>query len=170
MEFINVILWSGTRPPSAIVCRSLSLFVSLLSLFPSSRGSPTRDISLSLISLITALIIRSLVISAYLSHYLSSEQPWRAGASFSHFISRHARSCLLGTLSWYRSLDSGSLSLSLLYNYGKKGTSVALPRERCDEIAETEPMRKVRTATFRAICVGRGSRAKLIRDLTPSMF
>lgn len=52
----------------------------------------------------------------------------------------------------------------------KKETSAALPRKRCGEIAETEPMRKVRTATFRAICVGRGSRAKLIRGLTPSMF
>lgn len=113
-----------------------------------------------------------LIINAYLFRYLSSKQPWRA-ASFSHLT---ARSCLIDTLSRYRSLDSGGLSFTYIhihthtYTTTKKGTSAALPRERCGEIAEIEPMRKVMMATFRAICVGRGSRAKLIRGLTRSMF
>lgn len=68
----------------------------------------------NLMSLITALIIGSLVISAYLSHYLPSEQPWRAGGECLFHISS-ARSCLIDTLSRYRSLDSGGLSLYLSY-------------------------------------------------------
>lgn len=118
MEFINVILWSGTRALGHLSPIAISFpLTPILIPFVSS----TRDTSLSLIFLITTLIIGSSVISAYLSHYLPSEQPWRAGgASFSHFISRHARSCLTGILSLDIDLSIPEVSLYLSYTITKK--------------------------------------------------
>lgn len=161
------------RALSSISITMQSLFVSLRFFsFPFfvTGVSHTRYSAFSnFVSFITALIIESLVTRVYLSRYLPSEQSWRAdGDAFftSHFTSRHAWSCLIDTLSRYKSLNSGGLSFSLTIT--KKGR--AQYSRACGEIAETKSMRKVRTATFRAICVGRGSRAKLIRSLTPSMF
>jgi len=94
MEFINAILRSGISLEHLSGHYAVS-FVSLRFFsFPFfvSGICHTRYFAFSnFVSLIIVLIIESLVISAYLSCYLSSEQPKKRAKFFftSHSISRH---------------------------------------------------------------------------------